>query len=48
MKHKVYCDEKSLYVDGQYISDCCGNLKSIFEMLAFVLGADYEYVELEE
>ncbi|MEG2786412.1 MAG: hypothetical protein RR942_01235 [Romboutsia sp.] len=43
MKHKVYCNGESLYIDGEYVVDCCESLEYTFEKIASALDADYEY-----
>lgn len=42
---KVKCNGESLYIDGQFVVDCCESLEYTFERIARALGADYEYDE---
>lgn len=45
MRHKVYCDGESVYVDGEFVVDCCESLDCTFEAIASALDADYEYTD---
>ncbi len=48
MKNKIYCDGEVLYINDEYVVDCCESLQYTFERIASALDVDYEYVEMEE
>ena len=44
-KVKVFCNGESLYINGEYVVDCCESLDYTFSCIARALNIPYEYVE---
>ena len=44
-KVKVYCDGECLYINGNYVTDCCNSLGMITESILCSLGIDFDYVD---
>lgn len=47
-KVKIMCNGECLYINGEFVVDCCESLEYTFSAIARALGVDYETVEFNE
>ena len=47
-KVRVKGNGESLYINGEYVVQCCESLEYTFEKIARALGIDYEYEDEDE
>lgn len=45
MEHKLFSNGEIVYLDGEYVGDCCDTIDEIVQKVLYILNIDYIEVD---
>lgn len=45
MKHKLFSNGETVYLDEEYVGDCCDTIDEIVQKVLYILNIDYIEVD---